>query len=420
MGEHIREKQLQQEVGMQHPLLIENVHIKNSGCIQDLAMNLTPLHTLIGPNDSGKSTILRAVRTAMQLVNGNFTGSLGELPGQCQPFNVGFNKDADINILCKNYFNYLVQFKKNEDIVEKVELISGVINSFQRRIWDPAEKNKEYLEIPPNLTKEDCQNAHLPPDFSPKHPNWNMPSAKNRYKDLRKKLDQKLPFPKLINQQPRTVRIDPDSLREPGSLIPSSQPIDLQEKGMGLVSVLDALMNRNIDGFLKVREQVGRLFPTIASIGMKNIEVEKGIVSKILEFQLKNGTRILAQFMSEGVLYYLTFFALQYLEPASIILVEEPENGLHPSRIKDIMTILREISKTTQVLIATHSPLVINEMEPEEVSIVRRDAEKGTSVEPMKKTKNFEERAKTYALGELWLSYADGVDEKELRGDDSK
>jgi AAA15 family ATPase/GTPase len=360
------------------------------------------------------------MRTGMQLVNGNFSGSLGEMPGQCQPFNIGFNKDANIDLSCKKYFKYSVHFKKNEDIIEKLEIASGAINSNQRRIWDHAESNKVYLEIPPNLTKEDYAKARLSLDFNPKHANWNMPSAKNRYKGLRKELDQKLEFPKLINQEPRMVRIDPDSLREPGGLIPSSKPIDLKEKGIGLVSVIDALMNRNIDGFLKVREQVSRLFPSIASIGMKNIEIEKGTVSKMLEFQLKNGSHILAQFMSEGVLYYLTFFALQYIEPASIILVEEPENGLHPSRIKDIMTILREISKTTQVLIATHSPLVINEMEPDEVSIIRRDSDNGTWAEPMKKTKDFDERAKIYALGELWLSYADGVDERELRGDDSK
>ena len=62
----------------------------------------------------------------------------------------------------------------------------------------------------------------------------------------------------------------------------------------------------------------------------------------------------------------------------------------------------------TQVVMATHSPLVINEMEPHEVSLVTRTPEEGTNVTLMKDTPNFEKRSKVYALGELWLAYADG------------
>ncbi len=66
------------------------------------------------------------------------------------------------------------------------------------------------------------------------------------------------------------------------------------------------------------------------------------------------------------------------------------------------------------MLIATHSPLVINEMRPEEVSVVTRPPEKGTQVVRIDRTPDFEDRAKVYALGELWLSYADGDYESPL------
>jgi hypothetical protein len=78
------------------------------------------------------------------------------------------------------------------------------------------------------------------------------------------------------------------------------------------------------------------------------------------------------------------------------------------------MRVLREVSKTTQVLVATHSPLVVNELRPEEVSVVTRTEEKGTEVRAIKDTPNFEERSRVYKLGELWISYANGVDEKPL------
>ena len=68
----------------------------------------------------------------------------------------------------------------------------------------------------------------------------------------------------------------------------------------------------------------------------------------------------------------------------------------------------------TQVVFATHSPLVINEMAPEEVTLVTRTLERGTICTPMKNTRAFAERSSVYSLGELWLSYANGIDEKDL------
>jgi predicted ATPase len=118
--------------------------------------------------------------------------------------------------------------------------------------------------------------------------------------------------------------------------------------------------------------------------------------------------------MSEGMLYYLAFAILPYLDPTPIVLVEEPENGLHPARIAEVMRMLRAISEKTQVILATHSPLVINELRPDEVTVVTRSAEHGTKATLLKDTPNFEERSKVYALGELWLSYANGEDEAPL------
>jgi predicted ATPase len=95
-------------------------------------------------------------------------------------------------------------------------------------------------------------------------------------------------------------------------------------------------------------------------------------------------------------------------------LIEEPENGLHPSRIGDVMRVLREVSKTSQIILATHHPLVINELQSDEVTILTRTPERGTVATPLSHTKNFEQRSKVYALGELWLNYADGEFESDL------
>ncbi len=107
------------------------------------------------------------------------------------------------------------------------------------------------------------------------------------------------------------------------------------------------------------------------------------------------------------------------MKPVSVLLLEEPENGLHPSRIADVMQVVRAFSESsgTQVIMATHSPLVVNCLEPEEVTVVTRpDLDTGTVVTPIRDTPDFEKRSSVYALGELWLSFADGTVEAPLLG----
>ena len=49
---------------------IDRIHIKGFGCVQDVELELGPLQAFIGPNDSGKSTILRAVEVAVGAARG--------------------------------------------------------------------------------------------------------------------------------------------------------------------------------------------------------------------------------------------------------------------------------------------------------------------------------------------------------------
>jgi predicted ATPase len=212
----------------------------------------------------------------------------------------------------------------------------------------------------------------------------------------------------------RLVRFDPDALREASSLLPQSRLIGfVDERGSGLPGVLQAVQGRYYDAFQTINEQVRKLFPTIKYVQVVAITHSQLVV----ETELTNGTRVPAAQVSEGLLYYLAFASIPYLAPAPILLVEEPENGLHPSRIATVIKMLREFgSKSgTQIILATHSPLVVNELQPEEVTIVTRPSvETGSVVTPMTKTRNFEKRKSAYSLGELWLAYADGNLESDL------
>ena len=370
---------------------IERLTLKDYGPVKDLSVRLTPLHAFIGPNDSGKSTLLRAMRTAVQLAGSTFTLDERDQP---EPFDPG-----------------LVSALKHSAKEARIEVCwRNVIY----RVWDPGNITKEIyhqavihrFDVDEEMLV-DGQQVLAQRRKTRKGPRKRSSLSALRAGDKPSIVEAR----RFFWRGAHMLRLDPDALREPSPLITGPWEAGFEdERGRGLPGVYDLILNQKVDGFLAIQERVRALFPGIKAIGLENVSAS----TKEIRAQITSGEWISARFLSEGLLYYLAFAALQYLERPAVLLVEEPENGLHPARIAEVMRILREISKETQVLIATHSPLVVNEMQPEEVSVVTRKPETGTKVTLLADTPDFEARSKIYALGELWIAYANGEDEAPL------
>ncbi|MCU0661748.1 MAG: ATP-binding protein [Myxococcota bacterium] len=344
--------------------------IENYGCIKCLELqHLTRLHAFIGPNDSGKSTLLRALRVAVQVASNAFTVQNGQISQPFDPQLEYGQRTSNIGIGFQDGLGMFVTSLGENRVRTFIKDRRGV--SAETLLAHGLDERSVVREG----TSEDAKTLGR----------------------------------RMIGQ--RLVRLDPDVMRKRSGLIPDGAAINLKsERGGGLPGIYDAIRDRRIADFASIETELKVLFPSIEALQLKAISQSE----KILRVRLTNGVEVAADRMSEGLLYFLGFAALPYLEPVSVLLVEEPENGLHPARIREVVNVLKAISRNTQVLIATHSPLVINELEPEQVSLVTRTENEGTKVTPISKTANFEERNKVYALGELWLSYADGNLEEAL------
>ena len=71
-----------------------------------------------------------------------------------------------------------------------------------------------------------------------------------------------------------------------------------------------------------------------------------------------------------------------------IILLEEPELGIHPDQLHKLLLFLREQSEKHQLIITTHSPQVLdmlNEDELDRITICELDENKGTQFRKLKK-----------------------------------
>jgi len=118
----------------------------------------------------------------------------------------------------------------------------------------------------------------------------------------------------------------------------------------------------------------------------------------------QDGVEIPAGLASGGTLVTLAFLALAHLpEPRKLLLIEEPENVLHPGRLKEIVPMLRELTSQQgcQVIVTTHSSLLLDFVDPAEVRLFRRNADENVEVYNVADVPDIRERLKYLMLGEL-------------------
>jgi predicted ATPase len=112
---------------------------------------------------------------------------------------------------------------------------------------------------------------------------------------------------------------------------------------------------------------------------------------------------------SFGTIRALAMLALLYdPHPPKLTCVEEIDHGFHPHLFDRLVELLREATARTQLLIATHSPALVNRLRPEELIVCERNPENGgvriPAVEPEKITQMVEATGGALGPGELWFS----------------
>ena len=107
--------------------------------------------------------------------------------------------------------------------------------------------------------------------------------------------------------------------------------------------------------------------------------------------------------LSDGTLRFMALATL-LLQPVEmrpkVILIDEPELGLHPYAVTLLAAMLREASVESQIVVATQSPLLLDHFEPEEVLVTDRQ-DRATTVRRLC-SERLRVWLEDYSLGELW------------------
>lgn len=182
----------------------------------------------------------------------------------------------------------------------------------------------------------------------------------------------------------------------------------LKVDGANLAAFLDYLLRRDRKRFDQIQRALRDLIPGFDEIGISTPSPD----TRAISLRIEDGFEIPGHRLSTGVRMLFFFVALaHHPDPPQVALIEEPENGVHPRRLKDIVALLRQMTsgelsdQPVQVILSTHSPYLLDNIHvPDDQVIVfhrESDGRRSASAVDEKHLKVFLDE---FMLGEVWFN----------------
>ena len=379
--------------------MIESIRIENFKALRDVTLNLTPIHLLIGKNGSGKTSILEAITALCRSVDFDLPSAfLGRWSGRGLIFkgagesSIRFTADQTSN---QEFLRYLLEvsfLSEGKNVAVEREKIQTIADEYDITHRDRYTAVNRFISERRRMTS--------------------VPT------ELLARIGESL-------STARTCRWSGRMLSLPVAFEGDGRPFEQSDSGFGLALALDDILGSDRDCFVDLERQFQSIFPQVKSIKLvrepgyrlppndrENVPVLQPGSGKGIRFDYDNGmTDIPASQASEGELIVLAYLATLYsLRPPRFLLVEEPENGIHPERLVEVISLLREIivrHPTTQVIITTHSPYLVSQFAPQEVTLCHKELDSSITLHRLSHSSEVKKQSSIFTLGEIWTGEGD-------------
>ncbi len=381
--------------------MIHCVEVKNYRSIKYLRRELQPFQVLIGPNASGKTTFLDVINFLADIVrlgideairkrSANFhdltyIGAGGTielaiefvLPEQIQPLLV----DKDFR-----YIRYEIEFglKESEHVILEESAFLLKEKPLKDEICGSPVSNFPALhEIPEKILNPKYKAGHSRRIFRK-----NPMGTDNYYDETQERAGKGwMPSFKFGPKKTALGHLPADETKFPASnwlkttliegiqsFILDSQHIRLpsppgqtrffKPDGSNLPWIIDDLKINEPRKFQRWLEHLRTALPEIEDIRIIKRPEDR---HKYIQVNYLNGGRIPSWLVSDGTLRLLALTIPAYLPNLKgIFLIEEPENGIHPRAIETVYQSLSSIYGA-QILLASHSPIILTLVKPQEL-----------------------------------------------------
>lgn len=186
--------------------------------------------------------------------------------------------------------------------------------------------------------------------------------------------------------------------------------LPLNERGDQLAAVLDYMLRNDRKRFDGVVATLRELVPGFEDLLVPTPDAK----TRHLRVVLDNGLQLPGESLSVGLRHLIFFVTLAHHPRApQVILVEEPELGVHPKRLGDILRLLRSISQgkhcnnPAQVILSTHSPFLLDHVDLDQDQLLifqREDSVEGARNAFPADKERLQVFLDEFMLGEVWIN----------------
>lgn len=375
---------------MKDSTFLQRVMLKNYKSIAACDVQLGPLVFLVGPNGAGKSNFLDALRFVADALRSSLDHALRDRGGindvrrrsGGHPTHFGMRLNFVLRSGERGHYAFRIgsqrgggfEVQQEECFVYELggrhfRVENGNLTSTSIKTVPAASSDRLYLV-----------NASGLPEFRPVYDAFSNMGFYN---------------------------LNPDRIRD---LQPPDAGKLLARDGSNLASVLGQLETSNPAAKLRIEEYLSKIVP-----GVRRVEQRVIGPKETLEFgQDVAGSafpwRFLAANMSDGTLRALGILValLQSGDGNSagsyvpLVGIEEPELALHPAAAGVLIDSLRDASRSTQVLVTSHSPDLLDNPQLETATILAVVADAGaTTIGPLDEAGKSALRDRLFTAGEL-------------------
>lgn len=163
------------------------------------------------------------------------------------------------------------------------------------------------------------------------------------------------------------LQLNPEDLRQATSKNNGEDTISVS--GKNLAAALFRIKQNDQYSLKEISRKLNSFLPNFTSVDVVDDSINKQYLIKIKDVDKKEFS---SRVLSEGTLRILALCILEFDEKhTGLLCFEEPENGIHPFRIKGMTELLKDLSvdfnqvevPLRQVIVNTHSPVLVSNME---------------------------------------------------------
>jgi predicted ATPase len=371
--------------------IFNKLSIKGFRRILNLDMELRPLTVTIGPNGSGKTSLLDVFSLLSSSAAGRLNDKLSDLSGFQSVLTIGRAKELAVQLSMPVQNHAPLDY---DLIIEPSGISYRIKHETLTQQQKPVPPPFKYIDS----HYDDIRYFNIE-DESLTRPTWQHNPVESSLSQVPRMFTEpekfrltlsSLSYYHILNVGPR------DPVRLPQPLKPSMLP---GENGEELVSCLFSMRESDRDRFETLTDTLRSAFNSFERLDFPPVAAGTlAMTWKDRHFK----TPMFMHQLSEGMLRFLWLVTLLYSPGLTeVTLLDEPEVSLHPELLSILVDVMREVSQEKQIVVATHSDRLVRFLRPEEVVVVDIDDD-GAVCATWADSLNLKDWLEDYSLDEVW------------------